>query len=71
MKKINKYLFGAFAALLTAGLFSCVETAPEYEPGTPDVAAMVFTFRRRKPVAITPLTPRSLVNLSSLLNVIV
>ena len=38
MKKINKYLFGAFAALLTAGLFSCVETAPEYEPGTPDVA---------------------------------
>jgi len=38
MKKINKYLFGAFAALLTAGLFSCVETAPEYVPGAPEVA---------------------------------
>ena len=38
MKKINKYLFGAFAALLTAGLFSCVEEAPEYVPGAPDQA---------------------------------
>lgn len=38
MKKINKYLFGAFAALLTAGLFSCVEEAPEYVPGAADVA---------------------------------
>ena len=38
MKKINKYLFGAFAALLTAGLFSCVEEAPEYVPGAPEAA---------------------------------
>lgn len=38
MKKINKYLFGAFAALLSAGLFSCVEEAPEYVAGEPDQA---------------------------------
>jgi len=38
MKKINKYLFGAFAALFTAGLFSCVEQAPEYIPGEADQA---------------------------------
>ena len=38
MKKINKYLFGAFAALLSAGLFSCVEEAPEYIPGEADQA---------------------------------
>lgn len=37
MKKINKYLVAAFAAVLSAGLFSCVEEAPEYTPGEADV----------------------------------
>lgn len=36
MKKINKYLVAAFAAVLSAGLFSCVEEAPEYTPGEAD-----------------------------------
>lgn len=37
MKKFNKYLLATFAAVLSAGLFSCVEEAPAYEPGQPDV----------------------------------
>lgn len=37
MKKLNKYLLATFAAVLSAGLFSCVEEAPAYEPGQPDV----------------------------------
>ena len=37
MKKLNKYLLATFAAVLSAGLFSCVEEAPAYEPGEPDL----------------------------------
>lgn len=42
MKNIKNYLFVALAAVLSAGIFSCTEEAPAYEPAAKPTTAEVF-----------------------------